>query len=247
MSQSKTEQVIVDITIAAPVDAVWPSLREPGMIKTWFGWDAPSLEEEIDFIFVKSATGDAERGIVQFGEWEGSSDRIELEAVPGGTRLRLIRSGGAPIDWTGVYEDITQGWINFFQQLRLALELHAGAERRTLYLSGAAEPGIGEPSAELGLTHTTGLAPQMPYVARLATGEDMEGVVWYQTHFQTALTVEGWGNGLLVVSDMGVSSKRPNGGGSVLLTTYGLSDAAFSALEQRWKGWWDARYRKASS
>jgi hypothetical protein len=41
---------------------------------------------------------------------------------------------------------------------------------------------------------------------------------------------------------MGRSPKRPSGGGSVLLTTYGLSDPDFAALEQRWKQWWSARY-----
>lgn len=242
MSKSGNEQVIVDITIAAPVDAVWPALREPDLIRTWFGWDADSLEEEIKFIFLDHATADAARHVVQFGEWEGATDRIELEAVEGGTRLRLIRSGGAPVDWTGVYEDITQGWINFFQQLRLALEQHPGQGRRTLYLSGAAQEGVGEPSAALGLGHVTGLAEGAPYVARLATGEDVSGTVWYRTHFQTAVTVEDWGQGLLVVTDMGVSPKRPHGGGSVLVTTYGLSEGAFAALEARWRTWWEERY-----
>ncbi len=242
MNKVRSEQVIVDITIAAPIEAVWPALREPDLIRTWFGWDADSLAEEIKFIFLDHATEDVARHVVQFGEWEGAADRIELEAVEGGTRLRVVRAGGAPVDWTGVYEDITQGWINFFQQLRLALELHPGEGRRTVYLSGAAKSGAGEPSTALGLSHLTTVSPGMPYRARPATGEEIGGLVWYQTHFQTALTVENWGKGLLVVTDMGVSPKRPHGGGSVLLTTYGLSDGAFLALEARWRDWWDARF-----
>jgi hypothetical protein len=241
------KQVVVDITIAAPIDQVWSALRDPGQIAQWFGWDAPSLAEEIKFIFVDGAEGDRANGIVQFGEWEGASDAIELTAIAGGTRLRLMRSGGTPIDWTGVYEDISQGWINFFQQLRLMLEQHIGEGRRTVYLSGPSKQGIGEPSIELGLGQTTGLEPDEAYAARLATGEQVSGRVWYQTHFQTGLTVEEWGNGLLVVTDMGVSSNRPHGGGSVLLTTYGLSDADFAALEQRWTQWWTARYPKPAT
>lgn len=240
-------QVVVDITIAAPIESVWEALREPKLIATWFGWDAPSLEEEIKFIFLDSATPDVDRRVVQFGEWEGSSDAIALTEEGGSTRLRLMRSGGAPLDWDGVYEDIREGWVNFFQQLRLALELHPGEERRTIYLSGAAKPGVGEPSAELGLDGPVAYKPGRPYAEALSTGLNARGLVWYTTHYQTGLVVEQFGNGLMVVSDMGVSPSRPNGGGSVLITTYGLSEGEFSALAAQWQGWWDERYGKAET
>lgn len=243
-----SKQVVVDITIAAPIETVWAALRDPAQIANWFGWDTPSLDEEIKFIFLDGATGDEASHVLQFGDWEGATDAIELSTVAGGTRLRLVRAGGAtPIDWTGVYEDVIQGWVNFFQQLRLALNLHRGETRRTIYLSGPSKAGIGEPSAGLGLTGTTDLAPGARYEARLAAGDHVSGEVWYQTHFQTGLTVEQWGNGLLVVTDMGVSPERPHGGGSVLLTTYGLSDADFGGLKQRWTGWWEARFPKPAS
>lgn len=240
-------QVVVDITISAPIETVWEALRNPELIETWFGWEAPSLAEEIKFIFLDHAEPDAERRVVQFGEWEGSSDAIELTETGGGTRLRLMRSGGAPLDWDGVYEDIREGWVNFFQQLRLALELHPGEERRTIYLFGAAKPGVGEPSAELGLDGPAAYQAGRPYQAALATGLNARGLVWYATHYQTALVVEQFGNGLMVVSDMGISPKRPHGGGSVLITTYGLSEPEFSALEDKWRGWWDERYEATPS
>jgi hypothetical protein len=241
------KQVVVDITIAAPIETVWTALRDPAQIASWFGWDAPSLDEEISFIFVDGAQADEARHVVQFGEWEGSSDAMELTAEGEGTRLRLVRAGGPPIDWTGIYEDISQGWITFFQQLRLALEQHPGMTRRTIYLSGPSKPGVGEPSAELGLGEAADLGPGEAYAARLGTGDSASGKVWYKTHFQTALTVEQWGDGLLVVTDMGASSNRPHGGGSVLLTTYGLPDTQFGALEQRWRDWWSARYPKPAA
>lgn len=239
MSEQR-KQVVVDITIGAPIETVWAALREPARIATWFGWDAPSLAEEIDFIFVKGAAADVATHVIQFDAWEGASDAIELTQEGGATRLRLIRSGGGPLDWDGVYEDVREGWVTFFQQLRLALERHRDAPRRTLYLSGAAKPGRGEPRRALGLLPVTTLAEGSDYALTLATGEAIAGAVWYRTHFQTALTVDEWGGGLLVVSDMGVSPKRPSGGGSVLLTTYGLSDDAFAALQRLWHDWWQA-------
>ena len=243
MSEDR-KQVIVDLTIAAPIETVWTALRDPAQVANWFGWDAPGLAEEIKEIFVDGATGDDANRAIRFDEWEGQgiSETVELTPVAEGTRVRLVRAGGPTIDWEGVYEDITQGWINFFQQLRLALELHPGEARRTIYLSGPGKADIGEPSTELGLAETADLEPGARYAARLGPGDSASGKIWYRTHFQTALTVEQWGNGLLVVTDKGISPNRPHGGGSVLLTTYGLSDAGFAELEGRWKDWWSARY-----
>jgi hypothetical protein len=238
----KSNQVVVDITIAAPIETVWSALRDPAQVEQWFGWDAPTLAEEVRDIFVDNATVDTAAHQLRFQEWEGVVDMVELTAVAGGTRLRVVRAGGGPIDWDGVYEDITQGWINFFQQLRLALELHPGQTRRTIYLSGAAQAGVGEPSEALGLTDVAAYEPGQPYAAVMATGDTAKGVVWYGTHFQTALLVEQWNNGLIVVTDKGVAPRRPHGGGSVLITTYDLPEAEFAALEQRWQGWWAERY-----
>jgi len=241
MSQSH-EQIIVDITIAAPLDIVWAALRDPALIQTWFGWETPSLAEEIRFIFIDGVTEDAAGHRLQFGEWEGASHAILLADEGERTGLRVVRQAAVPIDFAGAYDDVTEGWINFFQQMRLALERHRGEQRRTLYLSGAGRQGIAAPTAELGLGDIAGLVPDAPYAAELGMGDSITGQVWYQSHFQTGLTVAQWGEGLLVVSDMGVSPRRPHGGGSVLLTTYGLSDAEFAALEQRWTAWWSTRY-----
>lgn len=235
-------QIVVDIPIAAPIGRVWAALREPALVETWFGWEAPSLRDEIQFIFFDSAHAVPERHLIEFGEWEGVRDAIELTEEGRGTRLRVVRSGGMPIDWDGVYEDISQGWITFFQQLRLALELHPGTKRRTIYLSGAARPGVGDPNTALGLGIPSDYRPGEAFAMALAPGDQISGRVWYTTHFQTALMVEEWGRGLLVVSDMGKSPKRPHGGGSVLITTYGLGAAAFDALEGRWRSWWGARF-----
>lgn len=240
MSETKPTQVLVDITISAPIEQVWQAVRDPELIKTWFGWDADTLAEEIAFIFVTSATEEPGHAL-QFGEWEGSADRFELSAEGEGTRFRIVRSGGAPVDWDGVYEDITQGWVTFAQQLKLALEKHAGEGRRTIYLSGAAKPGVGEPSAALGLDRR--LPAGSAYSAMLTSGDHVSGSVWHKTTFQTGYSVEQWTDGLLVVTDKGRSDKRPHGGGSVILTTYGLSSAAFAELEGRWKAWWAERYQ----
>jgi hypothetical protein len=243
---SPLEQRLLAVKLAAPLQTVWRALREPELIASWFGWDAPTLAEEIRFIFLDTATADDTRHVLSFGEWEGASDRIELAALDGGTEVKLIRRGGAPLDWSGSYDAVAEGWVTFAEQLRLALDRHLGEHRRTIYLSGAA---MGEDTRlfeKLGLASALGNDVGTPYDAPLPFAEPISGTLWHKTHFQLGVLVEQWGDGLLVASDMGVSPRRPHGGGSVLITTYGVSDSQFAELEQRWRSWWDGQFKAAS-
>ena len=45
-------RVVVDVTIAAPIERVWQALRDPALLAQWFGWDYDKLAEEIDVIFL---------------------------------------------------------------------------------------------------------------------------------------------------------------------------------------------------
>lgn len=246
-TESKTtDRVLVEITIAAPVETVWAALREPEQIRRWFGWDADTLNDEIDFIFVKHAEASESTRTIQFGEFQGSADRFELEARGAHTALRVVRT--APVsdtDWESVYDDVTEGWITFVEQLRLALEKHPGAERRTIYLSGKALAGQALPSRALAGARLRDDGPGRSYTAQAQTGDTLTGTVWHRSPFQIGLTVEQWGDGLLVVTDRPASPKSPHGGGSVVLTTYGLAEDAFQALQTRWSTWWTSRYPSA--
>ena len=48
-------RVVVDVTIAAPIERVWQALRDPALIAQWFGWDYDKLAEEIDGYFLGGA------------------------------------------------------------------------------------------------------------------------------------------------------------------------------------------------
>jgi len=52
--------------------------------------------------------------------------------------------------------------------------------------------------------------------------------------------VEQWSGGLIVVAD------RTGGGGTALLTVYGLSDAEFEALGVRWRTCRTAAYPQSA-
>lgn len=240
--EMQSSQVLVEVTIAAPVATVWRALREPEQLANWFGWDSAGLAEEIDYIFHSHATVDEVAHIIRFEPWEGVADAFELIEHEGATVLRVVRFGAPPVDWEAAYEDMNEGWFTFVQQLRLLVDRHRQDKRRTICLSGAAEPGMPEPSVALGLDMLRSKTDGADFKAELPTGETIAGTIWHRTHFQIGLNVPDWGDGLLVVTNKGAGENRPHGGGSVLITTFGLDDAAFSALEARWSGWWAARY-----
>ena len=117
-----SDPVIVEIEIAAPVDAVWRALRERDEIKRWFGWEYDGFDEEIDFIFFQASEADDEAKTLD----GGPGGRIALEARGDRTVVRVTRPEPA-----GGYDEVNEGWLTFIQQLRFYLERHPGQDRRT--------------------------------------------------------------------------------------------------------------------
>ncbi len=228
---------IIEVTIAAPADEVWRALRDPALIRRWHGWHFDGLDEEIRVIYVDHVTADDDGHVLIVD----GGDRFTLHPVDGGTRVRITRApfGGNP-EWDAYYEDINEGWAIFLQQLRFGLERHGLAERRTLLLSGALRSPDVPPVAALGLAQAAELPVGARYRAAAATGDMLEGQVFARTDRQRLFTVDGLGDGLLVVAEQPLTTFRPDGGGMVLLTAYGLDEEEFAALRRRWTAWWES-------
>ncbi|MBA3050236.1 MAG: hypothetical protein KKG54_09620 [Alphaproteobacteria bacterium] len=233
--QPREDHVLVEVTVPAPADAVWAALRDPQKIKNWFGWDADSLKDEIDFIFITHAEADDERRVVSF---VGVNDRYEVEARGDASVVRVVRSAPAG-DWSDVFDGMIEGWISFTWQLAFAFARHADQPRRTIFLSG---PPREDRLARSLLGLDAAPAPGEPWSMPLGPDAGASGEVWFLARHQTGVTVDAWGDGLLVVVDQPPTEKNPRGTTMLTLTTYGLSDAAFADLETRWKGWWDERF-----
>ena len=93
------DRVLVEILVAAPIDTVWKALRDPAEIRRWFGWDYPTLVEDIEGMFGHFEANEATYTITS----PGMPDRFALEAQGGETIVRVIRS--APVTdggWKGV-------------------------------------------------------------------------------------------------------------------------------------------------
>ncbi|MGW7680259.1 SRPBCC family protein [Kribbella sp. NPDC054772] len=220
------------VTVAAPVAAVWDALRNKEKIRHWHGWEYEGpeggLNEEIDLIYFTQAVEDGTTLRL------GNGDEFAVEAVEGGSRVTLTRAPkGADPDWDAYYDDVTEGWITFLNQLRFAVERHSGEPRHTLFFSGT---GAVSPITELGVAgQPAGAAYELDLVGQAAKGE-----IWYTSEHQVGLTVDAWGNGLLVLSHIPPGEQKPDGATMAILSLYGETDRG--ELEARWRAWWGERY-----
>jgi uncharacterized protein YndB with AHSA1/START domain len=189
--------VIVDVTIAAPVDEVWRYLRDPELVRRWHGWEYDGLDDEIRAIYVDGAQPDEAAHRLGFA---GVDTTFELEESGAGrTRLRVTEPAAAGGE---EFDEIAEGWITFVHQLAFALEEHPAEERRTRQLAAAefdVAPG----------------APGQAFEATAPWGDRLSGTVRYRTANQVGLRVEQFGDGLLVLH------YPPGGGGRAILTLYG--------------------------
>jgi hypothetical protein len=219
--------------VAAPIDVVWDWLTEPALIGRWFGWEHDSLDHEIDMIFVD---GVAKSPSLRRFETNGGG-LFRLTDSPAGTVVELRRAA-ADADPEAPFDAVDEGWTTFVQQLRLGVERHPEQERRAIELQGRLPhedaPGIWD---ALGLGPAVGLEVGAPYAATTPFGEALAGEVWFRSPHQLGLTVEGWGDGLLVAVQRPADDERPHGAGQLVLTTYGLDDVAFAEHFQRWTRW----------
>jgi len=235
------DRVLVEILVAAPIETAWKALRDPVELQRWFGWDYPDLAAEVEMMFLKNViANEADRVLYA----EGLPDRFTFEAAGAQTIVRVIRS--APVTdetWTGIYSEATEGWLAFLHQLKFALERHPGVDRRTVYLNGrATSAATPQPVDALGLAALSIVPAGERYGARTAAGESIEGTVLYRGAYQLGLTVDGYGDGLIILSARPRTAKSPHGGGNVIVTTYGLDDGAYAQVRERWTRWWRETY-----
>ena len=224
----------IEVTISAPVDEVWDALRSRDKIRHWMGWEYDGLDGEIDLIFFTDTQEDAAaRTLTLHG-----GDEIRLEQDGPGTQVTLTRAAhGDNPDWDAYYDDITEGWVTFLHQLRFAVERHPDAARRTLSFVGSNDHSV----QLLDALDLEDIAAGTPFRTNLL-GEDVGGELWFRSDLQLGISVDAWGDGLLVVSGAEPSPRKPNGAAMAILTTYGLDDSQLAELNERWQSWWTEHF-----
>lgn len=221
----------IEVTVAAPVETVWHALRDKETIRHWHGWDYEGLDDEVELIYFTEVDEDTGGHTLSMQ----AGDLIRLVADGGSTRVTLTRAPrGANPDWDAYYTEITEGWITFMHQLKFAVERQPGAVRRTLFFAGSNESGR-DLADELGL-------PAGPTVETSLLGEHVKGEVWFRSEHQLGVTVDAWGDGLLVVASNGPTEDKPEGTAMAVLSTYGLDEARLTEIRERWIPWWTERF-----
>lgn len=233
MTSEPTPQITV--TVAAPSEAVWEALRDKEKIRHWHGWEFEGLDEEIDLIYFTAYTEDATAHTLDIQ----GGDVIRVEPTAGGSRVTLTRAPhGTDPEWDAYYDDVTEGWTTFLHQLRFALERHPDDARRTVFLAGV---GATSPVDALGLAEVATRPAGSAYEAALQ-GEAVHGIVWFRSENQVGLSVDEWGDGLLVLSHLAPSQSKPAGAAMAVLSLYGGDAPTYEAVDRRWQGWWTQRY-----
>jgi hypothetical protein len=233
-----SDEPLIEVTLPGTPDEVWPHLREPALIRRWFGWEYDGIASEIEFIF----DGPPPEALAEMPEgagmdvddeahtitWRyGGTDQDRFELLPDGDdgcRLRVTRTI-SPDSWDGVFDDIGEGWISFVQQLRFALQQHPGEERRTVFtMSPVTETD--DVLATIGVDRVDG-----PWAGMLGPDAGRSGDLWFRSEHQVGVTVDQYGRGLAIVM-------RARDQAALTITTYGLDDAAVADLTSRWSDWW---------
>jgi uncharacterized protein YndB with AHSA1/START domain len=205
----------VEVVVEAPRDVVWRALTEPDEIRRWFGWDYDGLDAEIRFIFVDHAERVApDRIELDDG---GPRQTIELEDDGPRTIVRVVCPGSvADAEWDDLFDGMEEGWRTFLEQLRHQLERHPEGARRTLYLTGEAEPAAVLPAIE----------------------EAVPGEAWRAGRFQWLVATPRYGDGLVSVAARVPLDEAGRVPLAVTVTSYDLDDAGFAAARAEWEARW---------
>lgn len=242
-SVSAGSRTVVSVVTRARYEDVWRAVREPAEIARWFGWDYEGLTEEIQQIFVTEATEGVDAEHHRALTWK-NGDRLALVVEGEKTRVTVTRRTHEALDrhesYDGLLDRVDEGWIASIHQLRFALEKHPGVNRRTLSAFGLPMgPRNNSLLDRLGLLAVRGTPVGSAYTAtRPPDNRPIGGQVWYRTELQTGLTLIGeFGESLLTILRIPSGSRPPHGEVDLVLSTYGLDDADFAGVQERWDRW----------
>lgn len=137
-----SREVVKEVTIQAPVDAVWQALTDARELTQWFPLNArvtPGVGGSIWISWGEGAEGEAPITAWEPNrhfQWTESRGPVKiaidfhLETREGATVVRLVQSGfGDGPEWDDEFHMVEGGWSYFMTHLQWYLEHHRGIPR----------------------------------------------------------------------------------------------------------------------
>ncbi|GAA3677041.1 hypothetical protein GCM10022224_046540 [Nonomuraea antimicrobica] len=201
---------IVELTVNAPQDAAWRAISTAEGLHEWFGYDYDASHSGP----ARPAAGfdDEIRSFIAESE-PHAPDRV---AFDDGSELTLTAHGPRTVVRLVVPEVAGASWEELYDGV---------AEGWRFYLEQLRFFLEREPA---GRRRTV-------YLAGEATGPQVAEIVGAGTRWYDASLVDSEGHLISVGADLANSEATPV---NVIVTTYGLDDAAFTALRDRWASRW---------
>jgi hypothetical protein len=245
MTLDRREVVTIDVPVS--LTTLWSHLRDPALIRRWYRSDRPSLDDEIEATFVR-----------QPHEFiDADAKRVEHRLVwPHGDVLTIAAENHSPhhcaVSFTrasyqglhtntydGLWDVIDELWVASLHQLAFAVTVHRDEERRTLAVEGL---DAGERGNRLldraGLNGVRGVPVGAHVEGVRPDGIRLGGTVMYKTPHQFGIDLHGIGEHMIVVYELPVGERPPNGEVGAVLSTWGLDDAQFAQVKANWEAWW---------
>jgi len=242
MTLERREIVAMDLPVAP--DVVWQHLREPYLIRRWYRWDSADLDAEIHRDFVERVAeghvveGRATTRTLTWPTHDVVTVRSSVEA-PGGTHLTITRSSHELGSYDGLYDERDAVWTAAAEQLRFALVVQPGQERRTLSVFGLdAGDRRDRLMDRVGLHGVRGVPLGGNVQARRPDGTLLGATLIRKDPDLLVLSLHGITAALMVIEEVPAGSAPPHGTVGAVLSTYGLDDATFEQVQSRWSSWW---------
>jgi uncharacterized protein YndB with AHSA1/START domain len=246
-----TRALEMEVTIDAPIEAVWKAFSEADEMTRWFAPAASIDGGEGGRLWI--SWGPAAEGEAKIEVWEpnrriawresGPPDAsgeatsmlvdFEIEGKGGSTVVRLVHSGfGDSADWDQMYDAMESGWAYFLFNLAFYLVRHRGSVRRMI----SARRGTTEAVADvwrrlLGRAgmNVDGIAPGEKHSLKLGNGIEQPGQVKIVRELRSfAATLETLNDGLIFVEMEGGSPAWHCG---VWISLYDVSDERAAVVQ----------------
>lgn len=229
---------IVEIDVPADLDTTWDHLREPALVRRWYGWDGPDQDERVRAFVETARTGGV--GEARVLSWRhGRGVHVTLTPHGPATLVVVIRPP-AEAEFGESYDEVDEDWISAAHVLRFALDVHPGQERRTWSAHGL---DAGDRRHRLldriGLHGVHGIPIGGHVATQRPDGTTVGGTLDFRTAYCVGLRLHGFAQSFLVVRQTPPrGAQHPNGEVDAVLHTYGMDDETMAQVTRRWGGWW---------